>query len=165
MAKRTPANSGKTSKTKASKPAKPAVKSKAPKAPKAANAPKAPKAPRSAAASSAARALAMELGHLALEKKALDVLVLDVCGLTSYADFLVLMTAESDPQLLALADHLLQKMKEKDVRAVSVEGMQSGRWVVIDFGDVVVHVFFGETREFYDLEGLWADAKRTPIKD
>jgi len=114
---------------------------------------------------SAAQELALELGKLALEKKALNVLALDVRGLTSYAEFFVLVTAESDPQLMAVADHLEAQMKAKGVRPLSIEGQQSGRWVLLDYGDVVVHVFFGDTREFYDLEGLWADAPRTVIAD
>jgi len=124
--------------------------------------PKTPKTskPSKPSAPPASRATALELAKLALDKKALDVVVLDVNGLASYADHLVLMTAESEPQLVAIADYLQEKMKAKGERALGVEGAKGGRWVLIDFGDVVAHVFYQDTRGFYDLEGLWADAVR-----
>jgi len=123
--------------------------------------PKAPKAKTpSPSASSPSRTAALEIARLALDKKALDVVVLDVRGLASYADFFVLMTAESDPQLGAIAGYLEEQMKARGERAISIEGERGGRWVLIDFGDVVAHVFYQDTRGFYDLEGLWADAPR-----
>ena len=109
---------------------------------------------------SPSRETALEVARLALDKKALDVVVLDVRGLASYAEFFVLMTAESEPQLNAIADYLEEKMKARGERALGIEGTQGGRWVLIDFGDVVAHVFYQDTRGFYDLEGLWADAPR-----
>ena len=114
---------------------------------------------------SEAQELALELGRLALDKKAENVLVLDVRGLASYAEFFVLMTAESDPQLLAIADHLEEKLKARNVRPLSIEGKQSGRWVLLDYGDVVAHVFQESTRAIYDIEGLWLDASRVPVAE
>jgi ribosome-associated protein len=112
-----------------------------------------------------ARETAMTIAQLALEKKASDVVILDVRDLASYADYFVVMSAESDPQLTAIADHLQEKMKERGERAIGVEGTQAGQWVLIDFADVVVHVFYQEMRAFYDIEGLWADAKRIEVRD
>jgi ribosome-associated protein len=89
--------------------------------------------------------------------------VLDVRGLTSYADYFVLMTADSDRQAGAIADHVEQTMKEKGVTKVGVEGYEGGRWVLVDYGDVVAHVMNKESRGFYDLEGLWADAPRFTV--
>ncbi len=101
----------------------------------------------------------------ALDKKAGDVLVLDVRGLTSYADYFVLMTAESDRQAGAIADHVDEALRKSGAHRVGVEGYESGRWILMDYGDVVAHVFSPEARGFYDLEGLWADAPRFPVQD
>lgn len=112
-----------------------------------------------------ARETALFLAKLALDKKALDVTVLDVRGLASYAEYFVLMTAESDPQMGAIADYLGVKMKERGEPPLGIEGTRAGRWVLIDFGDVVAHVFYQDARAFYDLEGLWADAARVQVVD
>jgi ribosome-associated protein len=107
---------------------------------------------------------AMAIAHAGLDKKAEDVLVLDVRGLTSYADYFVLMTTESDRQAAAIADHVEQTLKAAGAEKVGMEGHSGGRWVLIDYGDVIAHVFSREARSFYDLEGLWADAVRIPVK-
>jgi ribosome-associated protein len=111
-----------------------------------------------------ARPTAMAIAHAALDKKAEDVTVLDVRGLTSYADYFVLVTADSDRQAGAIADHVEQQMKEQGVTKVGVEGYQGGRWILVDYGDVVAHVMNRESRGFYDLEGLWADAPRFRVE-
>jgi ribosome-associated protein len=103
---------------------------------------------------------AFTIASAALDKKAEDVTVLDVRGLTSYADFFVIMTADSDRQASAIADHVEQTMKAAGVSKVGVEGYETGRWILVDYGDVVAHVMNRESREFYDLESLWADAPR-----
>jgi ribosome-associated protein len=110
------------------------------------------------------RARAMDAARAGLDKKAEDVLVLDVRGLTSYADYFVLMTADSDRQAGAIADNVDQKLKEQGAVKVGVEGYESGRWILIDYGDVVAHVFSRDARGFYDLEGLWADAPRFAVE-
>ena len=101
----------------------------------------------------------------AFGKKAEDVTVLDVRGLTGYADYFVLMTADSDRQASAIADHVEDTMKRAGVSKVSAEGYEAGRWILVDYGDVVCHVMSREAREFYDIEGLWADAPRKTIQD
>ncbi len=111
------------------------------------------------------RATALRLARLGLEKKALDVTLLDVRGMASYTDFFVVMTAESDPQLFAIADHLEMTMKAEGRRPMSIEGLRAGQWVLLDYGDVVVHLFHADARAFYDIEGLWADARRERIED
>lgn len=110
------------------------------------------------------RETALAIGKLALDKKALDVVVVDVRGLASYADYFVVMTAESDPQMHAIADHVRLEMKERGKRTLGVEGLTSGQWVLLDFGDVVAHVFYQDMRQFYDIEGLWADAPRLRVE-
>src|SRR6266536_1889422 len=107
---------------------------------------------------------APDVAKAALDKKGEDVLVLDVRGLTSYADYFVVVTADSDRQASAIADHVEQAMKENGVSKVGVEGYESGRWILVDYGDVVAHVMNRESRGFYDLEGLWADAPRLQVE-
>jgi ribosome-associated protein len=110
-----------------------------------------------------ARPTALAIAKAALDKKAEDVTVLDVRGLTSYADYFVVMTADSDRQASAIADHVEDTMKRLGVSKVGVEGYESGRWILVDYGDVVAHVMNRESRGFYDLEGLWADAPRFQV--
>ncbi len=111
-----------------------------------------------------ARPTAVAIAKAALDKKAEDVTVLDVRGLTSYADYFVVMTADSDRQASAIADHVEETMKRQGVSKVSVEGYETGRWILVDYGDVVAHVMNKESRGFYDLEGLWADAPRFQVE-
>jgi ribosome-associated protein len=121
-------------------------------------------APARAAAPDPSRPTALAIAHAGLDKLAEDVTVLDVRGLTSYADYFVLMTADSDRQAGAIADHVEQTMKEQGVSKVGVEGYEGGRWILVDYGDVVAHVMNRESRGFYDLEGLWADAPRFSVE-
>jgi ribosome-associated protein len=110
-----------------------------------------------------ARALALAVAHAGLDKKAEEVTVFDVRGLSSYADYLVLMTAESDRQAGAIADHVDERMKADGHSKIAVEGYETGTWIIVDYGDVVTHIFGREARAFYDLEGLWADAPRFAV--
>jgi len=112
-----------------------------------------------------AHAAALAIAHAGLDKKAEDVTVLDVRGLTGYADYFVIMTADSDRQASAIADNLDAKMKEAGVTKVGSEGYETGRWILVDYGDVVAHVMSRDSRELYDLEGLWADAPRLRVED
>ncbi len=111
-----------------------------------------------------ARPTAVAIAKAGLDKKAEDVTVLDVRGLTSYADYFVVMTADSDRQASAIADHVDDEMKRLGVSKVNVEGYETGRWILVDYGDVVAHVMNKESRGFYDLEGLWADAPRFQVE-
>jgi len=92
--------------------------------------------------------------------KASDIVVLDVRKLTSIADYFVLCSTTNERQSRAIADGLRAALKERGVRELGVEGIRDGRWVLQDFGDVVVHVFHQSQREFYDLDSLWSDARR-----
>ena len=109
------------------------------------------------------RPRALLIAQAGLDKKAEDVLVLDVRGLTSYADYFVLMTADSERQAGAIADSVDEKMKANGSTRVGAEGYETGRWILIDYGDVVAHVMSRDARGFYDLEGLWADAPRFEV--
>jgi ribosome-associated protein len=95
-----------------------------------------------------------------LGKKALDIVVLDVSGLTSLADTFIICSGRSNRQVTAIAEFIRTDLKKKEVAPLSVEGLQEGHWVLMDYGDVVIHVFYDDVRRFYDLEGLWSDAPR-----
>lgn len=110
-----------------------------------------------------ARALARSLAEAVLDKKATDVVILDVRGRASYADYIVVASGDSDVQLRAMADGVHEKLKAGGVRPISSEGEAGASWVLLDYGDVVAHFFDGATRSFYDLEGMWADAPREAV--
>jgi len=111
----------------------------------------------------ASRDLALVVATAALEKKALAVEILDVVGKVDYADFLVLMTGRSNRQVDALAQAVEEACAMKKKRVLSVEGLPAAAWVLLDFGDVVVHIFQEDARGLYDIEGLWLDAARLPV--
>jgi len=100
----------------------------------------------------------------ALAKKAEDVVILDVRGLTSYADYFVLATGTSDRQVMAIADSIQEEMRKAGYRKLGIEGYELGEWVLLDYGDVVAHVFDEDIRRLYDIEGLWAEAPRIPVE-
>ena len=96
----------------------------------------------------------------ASEKKALNLVVLDVRDLTSIADVFIICSGRSNRQVNAIADSIVAKLKQHKIKPLSIEGTREGHWVLLDYGHVVMHVFYEPVREFFDLEGLWADAKR-----
>jgi len=103
--------------------------------------------------------------ELALERKASDVVALDLRGISSATDFFLIGTGGSDIQVRAIAEHVLEEMEEEGWRADHVEGLERARWVLLDFIDFVVHVFHPTARDFYQLEDLWGDAPRRRIED
>lgn len=119
-----------------------------------------------AAPSDEARELALAAAAAGLEKKAIGVEILDVLGKVDYTDYLVLMTGRSDRHVDSIAQGILEALeKGKGKRALSLEGLPAANWVLIDFGDIVVHVFQEEARETYDIAGLWLDAERLPLPE
>jgi len=100
----------------------------------------------------------------ALDKKALLPVLIDVSAMASYTDFIAIVSGRSDRHVDAIAEGVLQAMKARGRSLLGQEGSGSGRWTLLDFGDVVVHVFYHPVREFYDLESLWVDAPRLPLK-
>lgn len=110
-----------------------------------------------------AKALAKRIATLVLDIKALDVVILDVRGMTSYADYFVIASGESERQVSAMADNVLKHLKDEDHKPIGHEGTETGNWVLLDYGEVVAHLFYTEVRSFYDLEGLWADAPREKV--
>lgn len=98
--------------------------------------------------------------ELALERKAHDVLVLDLRGISSATDYFLIAEGTSDVQVKAIAEHVVDELKKDKVRPEHVEGLTGGRWVLLDYVDFVVHVFHPQARSFYQLERLWGDAPR-----
>ena len=111
------------------------------------------------------RTRALECARAALDKKAVDLVVLDVGGLTSIADYLVICTGRSDRQVQAIAQAVDEELRKQGSRPIAIEGMTRGQWVLIDFTDVIVHVFYKPVREFYDLERLWEHAPRVQLPE
>lgn len=99
----------------------------------------------------------------ALDKKALEPLLLDVRGLCSYANFILLVSGRSDRQVDAIAESVRTRLKPA-ATLIGSEGTRSGQWALLDYGDLVVHVFHHPAREHYDLEGLWIDAPHVDIE-
>ena len=103
--------------------------------------------------------LAHSIAECLEDKLARDIVILDVEDLVGYASHFVVVSGRSERQVQALAEHAKDRMRDlHDIRPLSVEGIQTGRWALVDFGDVVVHIFREDERDFYDLEGLWHDA-------
>ncbi len=110
-----------------------------------------------------ARELALGALEAALEKKALMPVLIDVSAMASYTDFIGIVSGRSDRQVEAIADGVSQFMKLQGRRVIGHEGTGNGRWTLLDFGEIVIHVFYHPVREFYDLESLWIDAPRVKI--
>ncbi len=109
--------------------------------------------------------IAKACAQIALDTKGEDVVVLDVKGLSSFTDYFVIMSGRSTRHVQGLAEAIEGSLRSKRVKASKAEGLQDGMWVLLDFDDVVVHIFYHEQRGFYDLEGLWHDAVRIPLED
>jgi len=103
--------------------------------------------------------------ELARELKALDVVGLDLRGISSATDFFLLASGRSDVQVRAIAEHVVEELRKEGVRPAHTEGLQGGRWVLVDYIDFVVHVFHPHARDFYQLESLWGDAPRWTVQD
>ena len=110
--------------------------------------------------------LVEHINEALLEKKAEHIKVLDVRNLTTLADYFIVCQGNSDTQIKALSDHVLETVKKQTPEQVwRKEGLDSKKWVVLDYVNVVVHIFDEQTRQFYGLENMWNDASITAIKD
>ncbi len=103
--------------------------------------------------------------ELALERKARDAVALDLREVSNATDYFLIVSGNSDIHVKGIAEHVLEELKREGVRANHVEGLRSGRWVLIDYIDFVVHVFHPEARSFYRLENLWGDAPQRRLGD
>lgn len=99
----------------------------------------------------------------AANKKAEVMKILDLREISSFTDYFVVCSGHSDRQVQAIADSIVIQLKEDGFMPISVEGYREGRWIVVDFGDVVIHVFMDALRDYYDIEELWHDARKVPI--
>lgn len=110
--------------------------------------------------------LALRIAEAGLDKKARQIEIIDVRGKVDYADYVVVMSGRSERQVSAIAKGIVESVKkDHGVQCQSMEGASQGQWVLIDFCDVIVHVFHQDMRGYYDLEALWLDAERVPFDD
>jgi len=100
----------------------------------------------------------------AIEKKAMDPVLLELKGVSSITDYFLLCTGKSDRQAQAIAGWIEETLKQKGIRPLGQEGVAQGKWILMDYNDVVVHIFLESARKFYDLEGIWIDAPRIELK-
>jgi len=101
----------------------------------------------------------------AFERKAKSIVAIDVRKLTSYTDTLIIIEGNSQRQVTAISEHIIKSLKGLKIKAFGVEGVKEGEWALLDYGDVILHVFESEKKAFYDIEGLWADAKRIDLSE
>ena len=111
-----------------------------------------------------AKETALEIAEALSDRKAVDVRVLDLTGVSSFTDFFVIASGTSDRHLRALADAAQERARDLGARPLGSEGLRSERWALVDLGDVVVHLFSQQAREFYDLERLWGDADAVDLQ-
>jgi ribosome-associated protein len=108
-------------------------------------------------------ARASVLANAAIDRKAEDLIALDMRGLTSLADTFLIASGSSDRQVRAIADAVLEAARSAGIRAIGAEGLEEGRWALLDFGDAIFHIFREDVRGHYDLERLWADAQQLEL--
>ena len=107
--------------------------------------------------------IAKRISKLMIDKKAIDIDIIDVRKITTLTDFFVICTSESEPQSKAIYNHVKDELSNINLKPWHSEGCENLKWVLLDYIDIVVHVFSRETREYYEFERLWADAKITRI--
>ena len=104
--------------------------------------------------------LAVQAAKAAEDVQAIDLQILDLTSLTSFTDYFIICSGKSDTQVKAIADSIAKNLKTKGRLPLGMEGYKQGQWVMINYGDIVAHIFYNEVRPFYDLEKLWTDAPR-----
>jgi len=108
---------------------------------------------------------ALAIAKAACGKKAHDIILIDMRNEPSVCDYFVIASGKSTTQVRAITDNIVKKLREKGERVWHAEGEREALWIVLDYGDVVAHVFYEETRRFYDLERLWADSPQRQFKE
>ncbi len=109
--------------------------------------------------------LSIFIAECMFERKALDVKIMDVSAITSMADYFVICSSESDPQTKAIMDNIRDRLRDEGVKASHIEGAEQLRWVLMDYLSILVHVFHKDTRDYYGIERLWADAEIIEVQD
>src|SRR5688500_19453539 len=102
--------------------------------------------------------------ELAVDRKGQEILLMDLRGLANSTDYFLLINGTTDTHVRAIADHIIDELRKEGMKADHIEGLRTGRWVLIDFIDFVIHVFHPTARDFYQLERLWGDAPVVPIE-
>jgi len=110
------------------------------------------------------KALALAIAEAALDKQALSLEIKNIADKVSYADYVVICSGRTDRQVEAIVNGVEAALKEMKRVPLGVEGKQHCQWVLVDYGDVILHVFEDQNRGFYDLDGLWIDAERLPLR-
>lgn len=110
-----------------------------------------------------AKKKALQIAEAAQSKHAEEIIVFHVSELTSLSDFFVLCSAESEPQMRAIVDAVEDSLSKEGSRPYGIEGREGGLWILLDYNDVILHIFKKEAREFYSLDRLWGDAPRIPF--
>jgi ribosome-associated protein len=95
-----------------------------------------------------------------LDKKGEDIVVINIGEISSFADYFVIMNGQSHRQNKAISENIREQLKKKDIRPLSIEGLDNADWILMDYGNFILHIFSKKTREFYDIEQLWADGPR-----
>ena len=103
------------------------------------------------------------VGKALSERKGRDVLILDVRKQASFTDYFVVVSGRSIRQVQALADHVENSLRKEKIKPLGIEGAREDAWMLMDYGDVIVHIFYEPTREYYDLEGLWSEAPEVAL--
>lgn len=103
--------------------------------------------------------------NASLKRKAKDLIILNVKELSSFADYFIICSGTSDRQVQAIAESIQENLKENGILPLGIEGERIGKWVLMDYEDIIVHIFYEPIREFYDIERLWADAPRMEVGD
>ena len=98
-----------------------------------------------------------------MDRKAIDLVILEVKDLSSFTDYFLICSGNSDRQVQAIAAHAEEKLGKEGLHPLGIEGKRDGRWILLDYGDVVIHVFYHPIREFYDLERLWSEAPQLEL--
>jgi ribosome-associated protein len=100
----------------------------------------------------------------ALRFKALDLVLLDLSTLSSFADYFIICSGKSSRQVQSIADNLETSLSEHGMKPLGIEGRQEGHWILMDYGEVIIHIFYEPTRSFYDLESLWSEAEKVRLE-
>jgi ribosome-associated protein len=101
----------------------------------------------------------------AFERKAKSITAIDVTDLTSYTDTLVIIEGSSKRQVTSIAQHIIKYLKALKIKTIGMEGVKEGDWALLDYGDIIIHIFGSQEKDFYDLEGLWADAPKIDLSE
>lgn len=109
--------------------------------------------------------IALLCARVAAAHKAQDPVILEVAGIVSFADYFVICSGRSTRHVQAIAEHLDRALHERRLKHMGIEGLREGHWVLLDIGDVIIHIFYQPVRKFYDLEGLWAEAGRIELSE